>query len=178
MEYDRPGQRLSSRRRARPEGAPQKFDSDRILYRADLDGPVAINGLPMPLPSGFTTHWEAWQSRVDLGRVSLQLPLPGGARVRLGEVDLGFDVPSVGSVRLPPLSTASLRSFAGLKLGGSVDVDAAEGSRRHGATLGKRGSRFEADIGLALTLPNFLSDSTGKRDPGHHAARGEQRGRR
>ena len=83
---------------------------------------MALNGLPVPLPSGFTTRYEAWRNRVDLGRVSLQLPLPGGARVRLAEVNLGFDLPANGSLRLPPLTTASLPRFAGLRLGGSVDV--------------------------------------------------------
>jgi hypothetical protein len=162
VEYDRPGQRISFPTAGAAGGGAEPFDSDRILYRAELDGPVAINGLPIPLPSGFTTRWEAWQSRVDLGRVSLQLPLPGATRVRLGEVDLGFDVPTSGSVRLPPLSTTSLPRFAGLKLGGSVDVVLRKEPPPTGATLGKRGSRFEADVGLALTLPNFLSDSTGK----------------
>lgn len=160
VEYDRPGQRLSFPT-AGASGVAERFDADRILYRADLDGPVAINGLPIPLPTGFTTHWEAWQSRVDLGRVSLQLPLPGGTRVRLGEVDLGFDVPTNGSVRLPPLSTTSLPRFAGLKLGGAVDVVLRKEPAPTGATLGK-GSRFASEVGLALTLPNFLSDSTGK----------------
>ena len=65
-------------------------------------------------------------------------------------------------MRLPPLSTTSLPRFAGLKLGGSVDVVLRRQPPPTGATLGRRGSRFEADVGLALTLPNFLSDSTGK----------------
>lgn len=138
---------------------PDTLNANRIVYRAELEGPVAVNGLPIPLPSGFTTRWEAYQSRVDLGRVSLQLPLPGGERVRLGEVDLGFDVPGSGSVRLPPLSTTSLPRFAGLKLGGAVDVVLKKEPAPTGAT---NGSRFASDVGLALTLPNFLSDSSGK----------------
>jgi len=139
----------------------KRLDETRVLYRAEIDGPVALNGLPIPLPSGFTTRYEAWQSRVDLGRVSLQLPLPGGSRVRLGDVDLGFAVPTSGSVQLPPLSTTSLPRFAGLKLGGAVDVVLRKEAAPTASTVGTEGSRFVSQVGLALTLPNFLSDSSG-----------------
>ena len=132
-----------------------------VVHRAEIDGPVAINGLPVPLPSGFTTRYEAWLGRVELGRVGLQLPLPGGARARLAEANLNFDVPSRGSVRLPPLTTGSAGRFAGLRLGGSVDVTLRKRPAPPPGAVGAQGSPLGADIDLGLTLPNFLSDSTG-----------------
>ena len=82
---------------------PRSSGSRQSFYRARIDGPVALNGLPISLPSGRTSEFDSGESRISMGRVPLLITLPGG-QVRAG-VDLDTVIRPDGSrrFRLPPL---------------------------------------------------------------------------
>ncbi|HEY1595163.1 MAG TPA: LamG domain-containing protein [Thermoleophilaceae bacterium] len=115
-----------------------------IDLRASISGPVAINGLPVPLPSSVTSRYDGGTFEIAAGIAPLVFQLPTGGQVR-AQANLSLVVRVLGGkFPLAPLKASGTASFAGLKLGGGVDVTWIDS-----ASL----------VNVWVKLPNFLSDT-------------------
>lgn len=105
---------------------PQLF-----VYSATITGPVAINGLYVPVPSGHKTFYNSLDSTVGVGNVSLSLGPLGSKdlnlnlkvkpeRIAVGgcysRSEMGYHLPTNGLLK-------GDTKIAGLPIGGSLAVD-------------------------------------------------------
>ncbi len=123
----------------------RRYDKRRYNYVAKIDGPVAINGLPIPLPGRATTSYDSGKNTISLAGVDtwpFALPLPSGAPLQLFGLPLELAIkPTKGRFKLPPLKVKKIASFGGLKLGAGVSITLLDGA---------------ADVSLSVKLPDFL----------------------
>ena len=68
------------RERARPAQAAQKGKlKDFLDYRAKIDGPVALNGLPIPVPKGVKSEYDSGTDAIGIGTFPIRSRAPTAA---------------------------------------------------------------------------------------------------
>jgi subtilisin-like proprotein convertase family protein len=118
-------------------------------YHATIKGPVAINGLAIPLPKDAKSEYDTVTGSVGLGRQNLDL-----GSFRLGHVDLDTNVTEFGPKavhHLGAVSLSGLPAIGGLGVGGEVTVDFI---------------RHQTRVNVTVKLPNVFSLGAGKRAEG------------
>jgi hypothetical protein len=128
--------------------------SQLFVYSASITGPVAINGLYVPVPSSKKTFYNSLDSTVGVGNISLFLGPLGSQDVNLNlkvkpakipaggcysGATMGYHLPTNGVLK-------GDTKIAGLPIGGSLAVD-----------LLYRSSRITATV----SLPNIFKLSNG-----------------
>ena len=172
VEYDRPRTRSASQRRVRPDRRPTvRLRQDPLPRRPRRTGgdqrpadPAAVR--LHPALRGLAEPRRPWAG-------SLQLPLPGGARVRLGELGLGLTSrPAAASGYRA--RTTSLPRFAGLKLGGSVDVVLEKAAPAHRRDARKARLTLRGRCRAGTDPTQFPVGLDREADPGRHEVHSEQ----
>ena len=131
-------------------------------YHAKIAGPIALNGIPIPVPSGRITEYDSGKQTISIGTMPILLPLPGGTPLRLPDVPLDYEIkPVKGVFKLPPLKTdgVKLGVFGGLKLGGGIAIELRNRSANVTISLKlpdifKVGFRREAEGSVTLRTTN------------------------
>ena len=117
-----------------------------IVYHAKISGPVALNGIPIPVPSDRITEYDSGRKTISIGRLPIDLGLPGRSTpLRIADVPLEYEIkPVKGVFKLPPLKTSGIKLgvFGGLKLGGGIEVEL-----RHRS----------ANVKISLKLPDVFN---------------------
>ena len=123
-------------------------DRDVRVYNAKIAGPVALNGLPIPVPRQRLTEYDSGNATISAGNVPVKilLPVPGTKPVTLANVPFEYTIkPTKGRVKLPPLKgSGKLPVFGGLKLGGGIEVHLL---------------KHAADVFMSLRLPEIFKFS-------------------
>jgi hypothetical protein len=136
---------LLNRQGARASGIAKQLDYFRV-YHAKVAGPVALNGIPVPIPKDRTTEYDSGEQTIALGPdIPIYLPLPGGKLTKVVDVPLNQKITPTGTpkrFKLPPLKAPKIAKFGGLSLGGGLEI-----------SLLNRASEFK----LSLKLPDVFS---------------------
>ncbi len=61
---------------------------DFMYYRASIKGPVALNGLPIPVPAKVKTEYDSGEETISLGTQPILLPQPGGGTFKVADIPL------------------------------------------------------------------------------------------
>jgi PKD repeat protein len=140
------------RERLRPARVAQKVKlKDALDYKARIDGPVALNGLPIPVPKGVKSEYDSGKDTIGIGTFPILVPSPdGGEQIKLADVplekkiefsrtrDYPDGVATLFSAQLKP----NLKGWGGLKRAQGVEV-----------LLLRRASIVK----LAVNLPNVFT---------------------
>jgi hypothetical protein len=144
-------------RRLTPGAAASRIPSAKQLaalafdYEASVAGPVAVNGIPLPLSGSFTSHYDAGEEKLGLGSPNISFEL-AGRTVSLGRLDLNIKlephlvhgqwVSQLGAVNL-----GGLGRIGGLGGTGQASLEFVEGSTQ---------------LNFGLQLPRVFSMPDGK----------------
>ena len=140
------------RERLRAARVAQKVKlKDALDYKAKIDGPVALNGLPIPVPKGVKSEYDSGKDTIGIGTFPILVPSPdGGEQIKLADVPLEKKiefartrdhpdgVATLFSAKLKP----DLKGWGGLKRAQNVEV-----------LLVRRASIVK----IAINLPNVFT---------------------
>ena len=120
------------RERLRPARVAQKVKlKDALDYKAKIDGPVALNGLPIPVPKGVKSEYDTGKDTIGIGTFPILVPSPdGGDQIKLADVPLEKKIEFTRTRDYPDgvatLFTAKLKpnfeGWGGLKRAQNVEV--------------------------------------------------------
>ncbi|HVO52930.1 MAG TPA: LamG-like jellyroll fold domain-containing protein [Solirubrobacterales bacterium] len=123
----------------------------KLFYDASIKGSVSLDGLPIPIPEGRTTHYSSVTGTIGAGEREIAIEL-AGHKVSLGRLNLDLAIET---------TRKHGRNFFSL---GSVDLAGLPGLAGLGVT-GKAGIGFiepgETELALNLKLPPLFSFSSG-----------------
>ena len=135
--------------------------SDYFVYHATINGPIALNGLPIPVPTSVKTEYDSWEATVSIGTFPITLGFPGIV-VKTFAIPLQLKViPTKGRYQLPPMKTGKLKLF-GLKMGGGVDIALLNGRK--------------SEIKISLILPAVFSNGLNKEAEGRVTVQASNQG--
>ena len=103
---------------------------DFMYYRASIKGPVALNGLPIPVPANVETHYDSGEETISLGTRPIVLPRPGGGTFKAADIPLEKkiepkrtrDYPGGVFTLFSGKLEGDLKGWGGLKHGAGVEL--------------------------------------------------------
>lgn len=91
-------------------------------FHAKVKGPVAVNGLPVPVPGSFESDYDSWEATLHVGTRPVTFNL-GGKAVKIPSLDLNRYVPERKTHHLGGVGLQGLGDVGGLDLTGKVSLD-------------------------------------------------------
>lgn len=144
---------------ALPSGRdPARTRAQSFWYRAKIKGPVAINGIYVPIPNDRETVYDQAKGTIGVGTVDVRI-----GPYHLGEVDLSRTLPPSGPKARLDLGSFDLEKkvplFGGFKVGAKASL--ALLNRRSEAKIGVRlPNIFQLGKNTALAQVSVLSNNT------------------
>ncbi|MDT7799705.1 MAG: hypothetical protein QOI78_3138, partial [Actinomycetota bacterium] len=112
------------------------------FMHATVQGPVQLNGLPVPVPGQFTSDYDTLEDTIKLGTREIGFDL-GGRHVSLGKLDLNTTIPGTTKHRVAEVNLANMPLLGGLGVEGAASVDFV--------------SPGESRLNAQVRLPKFFS---------------------
>ena len=103
---------------------------DFMDYKATIEGPVALNGLPVPVPRDVKTEYDSGKETISLGSKPILLPRPGGGTFKVADIPLDLkiepkktrDYPGGVFTLVSKKIEGDLKGWGGLPRGGAVEL--------------------------------------------------------
>jgi hypothetical protein len=103
---------------------------DFMYYHAKIKGPVALNGLPIPVPANVETEYDSGNGTISLGTRAVILPRPGGGTFKVADIPLEKkiepkrtrDYPGGVFTLFSQKVEGDLKGWGGLKRGAGVEL--------------------------------------------------------
>jgi PKD repeat protein len=120
------------RERLRAARVAQKVKlKDALDYKAKIDGPVSLNGLPIPVPKGVKSEYDSGKDTIGIGTFPILVPTPeGGEQIKIADVPLEKkiefsrtrDYPDGVATLFTTTLEPDLKGWGGLKRAQKVEV--------------------------------------------------------